>query len=156
MSSVARILFLLVGALWLVIGVLTPLLVGKVGPPILFVSTRTDTVVFGAPPDDVLAASPQLATLRLMLLRTIGGLLAAAGLLVLAVAWFGLESSGRWALVTLTVVGLAVVPFWWVALTPYRAAGVNLGLGDIPPFMWVPAILMPVASVLGWIGAASP
>ncbi|MDX1449828.1 MAG: hypothetical protein R3246_12285, partial [Acidimicrobiia bacterium] len=38
-----------------------------------------------------------------------------------------------------------------VALAPYRSAGVRLTLGDIPPFMWVPAIAMPAASVLGWV-----
>jgi hypothetical protein len=44
-----------------------------------------------------------------------------------------------------------VLPFWWVSLAPYRDANVPLRVGDIPPFMWVPAIMMPVASLLAWI-----
>jgi hypothetical protein len=155
MIFTARALFLVVGALWLVIGVLTPLLLGRIGPELVFVSTRADTEFFGAHPRQVLDGNPQMAVLRVVVLRTLAGMLVASGVLVLALAWFGLAGSDRWALGALTVVGLAVLPFWWVALAPYRAAGVRLGLGDIPPLMWVPAILMPVASALGWLGVVS-
>jgi hypothetical protein len=51
----------------------------------------------------------------------------------------------------LTVVGFAVLPYWWIVFRPYRDAGIKLGLLDLPPFMWVPGVLMPVASILGWI-----
>ncbi len=149
-ASVA--LFLVQGVLWLLIGVATPFLLdaGAGGPAILIVSERTDTAVFGSPPRDLLANDRRIATLRGILLRIVGGLLFAASALVIAVAWFGLRGGQSWALITLVLVGAAVLPFWWVALRPY--AGVPITLADLPPFMWVPAALLVPASVLGWLG----
>ncbi len=156
MTAVARILFLIAGGLWLAIGVAAPLLLGKgVGPPMVYISTRTDTALFGAPPDQVLAGNPQLVMLRMMLIRSLSGLMVAAGLAVLGLAWFGMRTPDRWVLGLLAVIGAAVLPFWWSVFAPYRAAGIRLAIGDLPPFMWVPAILMPVASVFGWLGTSA-
>ena len=106
--------------------------------------------MFGSPPRDLLANDRRIAALRGILLRIVGGLLFAAGALVIAVAWFGLRGGQSWALITLVLVSAAVLPFWWVALRPY--AGVPITLADLPPFMWVPAALLVPASVLGWLG----
>jgi hypothetical protein len=154
MSGVSRALFSISGVLWLVIGVLAGVLVDRgVGPPMVFISERTDTALFGGPPEEILDSVPELRTFRLIVVRgALAGFLVASGLLTAAVAWFGLREGQTWALGLLTVVGVAVLPYWWMALVPYREAGISLTLGDIPPFMWVPAILMPVAGALGWIG----
>jgi len=152
LTDAARILFLIGGGMWLLIGLLTPPLLDRnVGPPILFVSERTDTALFGADPREIRAVNPDLTTLRGIILRALAGLLVASGTLTLGVAWFGMREPETWALTLLTIVGLVVLPYWWVALEPYRAAGVGLRLSDIPPFMWVPAIVMPVAAALGWV-----
>lgn len=152
MESASRILFLLSGGLWLVIGLLTPLLSDTaVGSRTVFGSPSTDTALYGSPPEELLVSNPHLATLRHMTLRAIAGLLVAAGLMTAAVAWFGLMEFEAWPLALLTVVGLAVLPYWWIAFSPYRKAGIRLGLLDLPPFMWVPGVLMPVASVIGWV-----
>jgi hypothetical protein len=63
-----------------------------------------------------------------------------------------LRAGERWALVALTLAGVAVLPFWMLIFRPYVAAGAPLALGDVPPFMWVPAALLIPAAVLGWIG----
>lgn len=153
MMTAARILFLVAGGLWTLVGMLTPPLMDRgVGQPMLFVSERADTQLFSASPDEILDTNPDLVTLRGVLIRTLAGLLVAAGLLTVGVAWFGLSEPRTWALSLLTVVGLVVIPYWWVALTPYREAGIRLTLGDVPPLMWVPAVAMPIASVLGWVG----
>lgn len=155
MTTIARTLFLIVGGLWLSIGVATPLLLGKrIGPPMVYISTRTDMALFGEPPDRVLAGNPQLAVLRQMLIRSLAGLLVAAGVAVIGLAWFGMRTPDRWVVAVLALVGIAVLPFWWSVFAPYRAAGIRLTIGDLPPFMWVPAILMPVASILGWLGSS--
>jgi hypothetical protein len=119
----------------------------------VFVSERADTSLYGGPPNQVLEDIPELRILRHTTVKgTLSGFLVASGLLTTAVAWFALGSSQIWALVTLTIVGVAVVPYWWIALAPYRDAGIGLTLADIPPFMWLPAIVMPIASLLGWLG----
>jgi hypothetical protein len=76
----------------------------------------------------------------------------AAGILVVAMAVFALRDGERWALVSLALAGVAVLPFWVLVFRPYVAAGAALSLADLPPFMWVPAALLVPASLLGWIG----
>ena len=151
MESVSRILFLISAGVWLVIGLLTPVMSDSaIGKRTLFGSPSTDTALYGSPPEELLASNPQLATLRHVTLRAVAGLLVAAGLLTAGIAWFGLRGGDTWALGLLTVAGLAVIPYWWIVFGPYRQAGIKLGLLDLPPFMWVPGVLMPVASILGW------
>lgn len=157
MWATARLLYGLSGALWLAIGVLTPpLLDRQIGPPIVFVSTRTDTALFGTDPRALMATNTDLVTLRGIVVRALSALLVGAGVLVVGMAWFALADRTVWAVALLTIVGLGVIPYWWIALAPYRAAGISLQLSDIPPFMWVPAVLMPVASMLAWIHLARP
>ncbi len=154
MITAARILFTGVGIFWFLIGVLAALLTDRgIGPPMIFVSERTDTELYGGPPDQILDSIPELRVLRHTTVKgVLAGFLVAAGLLTAGVAWFGLRQPQAWVLGLLTVVGVAVLPYWWIAFTPYRQAGIGLTLGDIPPFMWVPAIIMPMASLLGWVG----
>lgn len=151
--TLARYLFAAVGGFWLLIGVLTAILTDRnIGPPMIFVSQRTDTALYGGPPQQILDEMPELRILRHTTVKgALAGFLVASGLLTVAVAWFGLREPEVWALTTLTIVGFAVLPYWWIALGPYRNSGINLALGDIPPFMWVPAIIMPAASILGWL-----
>lgn len=157
MATASRYLFLASGAFWLLIGILTPLVldreIDKRGG--LFVSSTADAALFGDTPEAIRESNPALTTLRGMLLRTIAGLLVAAGSMVIAVSWFGLKPATSWALGALTFVGIVVIPYWWITFRPYRAAGVAMSLLDIPPFMWAPAFLMPLAAALGWIAYSS-
>lgn len=157
MIEASRIVFLLVGALWVLIGVLTPPLSDRrIGPPMIFVSERADTALYGVRPSEVLESNGDLVLLRTTLFRVIAGFLVVGGLLIAALAWYGLQKPQTWALAVLTVVGLVAAPYWWISLAPYREAEITLSLGDIPPFMWVPSILMPIASALGWIHFLQP
>jgi len=153
MTPTSRILFVIAGGLWLVIGLLAPFIMDTAaGKRTLFGSPTTDKALYGAPPEELLVSNLQLATFRQVILLAIAGLLVSTGLLTGAVAWFGLREPEAWALGLLTVVGLVVLPYWWIAFAPYREAGIRLRVLDLPPFMWIPAILMPLASVLGWVG----
>ena len=146
-------LFLAYGAVYVLIGTLTPLLHNRgLRPQILIITARADTELFGTPPADLLRDDPVLARLRSILLNMVGGLLTGAGCMVLALAWFGLRSGQAWALGALGLAGAVVLPFWRLALWPYVRAGVRLQLFDLPPFMWIPAALLGPALVLGWIG----
>jgi len=68
-------------------------------------------------------------------------MLAAAGILVSAIALFALRTGHRWALATVALAGLVVLPFWLLVFRPYAAAGIEVGLSDVSPFMWVPTAL---------------
>jgi hypothetical protein len=148
----STILFVLYGLVYLLIGGLTPLLHDRgIGPTMLFISPRADAVLFGAAPAELIN-DPALSRLRSLLLIALGGILVAAGILVIATAVFALRDGERWALFALALAGVAVLPFWVLVFRPYVAAGAPLSLGDFPPFMWVPAALLIPASVLGWMG----
>jgi len=145
-------LFVLYGAVWLLIGVLTPFLHDSAtGRTMLFLSPPTDAALFGADPTSLLA-DPALSRLRSLLMIALGSMLAAAGILVIAIALFALRAGQGWSLAALTLAGLAVLPFWLLVFRPYAAAGIAVGVGDVPPFMWVPTTLLVPAAVLGWIG----
>jgi len=155
MQAAARVLFVIVGVVWVVIGALTPTMSeSSLGKRTLFVTADTDTALFGAAPQDLLASRTDLHTLRQVLLRVIGGLLVGAGLLIAGLAWFGLRTPSTWVLGLLTGAGLVVIPFWWMAFAPYRSAGVSLPLAGLPPFIWIETLLMPVAAILGWVARA--
>ena len=145
-------LFVLYGAVWLLIGVLAPFLHDSAaGRTMLFLSPRTDTALFGGDPASLLA-DPALARLRSLLMIALGGMLTVSGILVIAVALFALRAGHGWALATLALVGVVVLPYWLLVFRPYASAGIALSLGDIPPFMWVPTALLLPAVILGWIG----
>jgi hypothetical protein len=154
--TISRIVFVIVGVLWLLIGLATPWAsersAGRFG---MFMTHDTDLALYGGEPASLLATRPDLLTLRRTVFRVMAGLLVATGILVVGVAWFGLKERSVWALGLLTVIGLAVLPYWWIALAPYRAAGISLPLSVLPPFMWLPGLLMPLASLLGWIDLLS-
>ena len=150
--GVSVLLFMAIGALWIVIGLLAVPLHKRANPDYLFVSTPTDTAYFGGIPSELAPPGSSLAKLRTLLLTVISGLLVMAGVLVVSVAWFALREGHPWALATLAIGIALAVGFWALALLPYFQAQIPVTLGDLPPFMWVPAALLIPATVLGWIG----
>jgi hypothetical protein len=150
--GIGAALFLVYGAFYIFIGALTPFVSDtNTGRQVTVSSVERDNALLGGRTPDLLQASPALAKMRFMLLNMIGGLLVAAGLLILAVTWFGLRQGQIWALVTLALAGSVVLPFWWLVFRPFREAGINVGL-DLPPFILIPGLLLVPASLLGIIG----
>ncbi len=146
------VLFILYGVVYVLIGALTPIVQNTdAGRAVTISSEEKDGALFGGPLPDLLKASPGLAKMRSMLLNIIGGLLVAAGLMVLALAWFGLRQGQTWALATLSLAGIVVLPFWVLVFRPFAEAGISISL-NFPPFMLVPALLVGPAIILGWLG----
>lgn len=147
-------LFLGWGALNLVIGVIAPIVVGASTLPanILVLSPRTDAAFFGGDPGALVRDSPPLQELRRVLLYWLGATLAAFGLLVIAVTWFGLRRGEPWALPVLTACWLVVLAGFALLFKRYAGAGVSLSLADLPPLFHYPAFLVTPAIVLSWIG----
>jgi len=151
--GVSVAIFLAISALWIMIGVLSMVLVSRwSGVRYLFVSNSADTAYFGEAPERLLEEDPALSKLRKLLLEVMAGFLVMAGVLFGAIAWFALRQAQPWALYALGTGGAAAIAFWAIALSPYVRQGVRLTLGDVPPFMWVPALLLVPALILGWIG----
>jgi hypothetical protein len=80
-----------------------------------------------------------------------GSMLAAAGILVIAIALFALRAGQGWALAALTLAGLVVLPFWLLVFRPYAAAGIAVGLGDCRRSCGCDDATR-ASVVLGWVG----
>ncbi len=151
--GISVVLFLVIAALWIAIGVLSMVLINRwSGVRYLFVSYSADLAYFGQAPEQLLNEDPALSKLRTMLLRVMAGFLVMTGILFGAVAWFALRQAQLWALYVLGISVIPAISFWALALAPYVREGVRLTLGDIPPFMWVPALLLVPALIFGAIG----
>ena len=157
--GISVLLFLVYGAIYLLAGVVAGVVIsGALGPDVgnraLFNTPAYDKAAFGLErePAEILSGDRVLAGLRRLLLLVVLGLLTAAGTLVIAVAWFGLRERQTWALIALTVAGLAVIPFWWLALLPYVRAGIPLTPLSVPPFIGFTSALLVPAAILGWLG----
>lgn len=146
-------MFLLSGALYALIGVLTPVMMDTdLGRQLLMMSPRTDALLFGAEPSAILDSNPEMVQLREVMAGFVGGILVAIGVLIATVAWFGLRARQPWALIALSATGLLVLPFWYLSFRPYLAAGIAFGLSDLPPIFWIPAGLLLPAAILGAVG----
>ncbi|HXF35656.1 MAG TPA: hypothetical protein VNO17_00565 [Actinomycetota bacterium] len=150
--GVAVALFLAWGVLWVLIGVAIPIGVRAGWGSPMVVSSRSDAALLGAELEEIERREPALRTVRHVMADWLAGLLVAGGAFVIAVAWFGLRAGAWWAWWALTLVGLLVLPFWTLSLAPYVRAGAPLALGDLPPFVWVPAALLVPAAVAGFLG----
>ena len=144
--------FLAIGFIWILVGALIVPFHKRAGADIIFVSHRTDTAYFDAPSSQLVSPGSPLSKLRTLLFTVMSGLLLLAGCLFVFVAWFGLRRGQAWALVSLGLAGLPAIAYWAVALLPYFRSGIRVTLGDLPPFMWIPAMLILPATILGWIG----
>lgn len=151
--GVSRLLFLVIGALYLLIGVLAPFMIdAQPGRQVLFASHRTDAAIFGEAPIDILNRDATLARLRTMLYFVIAAMLVMSGALIIALAWFGLRDRQAWALAALAVSESALLPYWFLILRPYFQPTVAATLSDLPPFIWIPALLFIPATILGLLG----
>jgi hypothetical protein len=107
---------------------------------------------YGSSPADIMAREPAVRGYRDSMWFIVAGLLVAVGILQGTVTWFGLRNGAPWALPVLVLVGVALVAYWVLALWPYVRANAPLTLGDLPPFIWVPALLLVPATVCSWLG----
>jgi hypothetical protein len=146
-------LFVAAGAFQLLIAILTAgfLVSGGGGNALLF-TARSDEGAFGKPPRELVQAEPGVDTYRHLVWTLLAGFLAAVGLLEMAVAWFALRSGSAWAAATLSAVAVVLALAWVAILAVYVAKGARVTLGDVPPFMWVPAFLHVPAVALAWWG----
>jgi len=151
--GICAALLIVQGALYLLIGVAGPIAMdAPVGSKLLIMSNRTDTVVFGDTPENLRQSNPQLIKFRSITYTMFSGMLTAAGILIISLVWFGLRRGSKWALGALALASAALLPYWWLILRFYWQAGASPTLGDLPPFMWIPAVLLLPVVILGWIG----
>ena len=146
-------LFLGWGLINLVIGFLAPILGrGPLVADFLVLSPRTDAAMFGGDPNALVRDFPPLLALQRVLLIWLGATLAAMGLLIIAVTWFGLRRGEPWALPVLAACWVVVLAGFGLLFKRYLDSGVSLSLADLPPLFHYPAFLVTPAIILSWVG----
>jgi|ERR1041385_2618135 hypothetical protein len=152
-TRLAAWLFLAQGAIYLLIGALTPIMMNRFGGDrILFFSARSDAAYFGGDTTDLQQRDPPLAKLRDLLFLGLAGLLVALGAAVMAIAYFAVRQGQTWGYWSLCACGAMALAFWVMIVGKYVAAGAPVGLGDVPPFMWVTTLLWATGVVAGAVG----
>lgn len=145
--------FLLSGLLYVLIGVLTPIVhKALAGKSYIIMSPRTDSQFFGESTQTLLSRDKNLDDFRGVMYMLLAGLLVFAGLMESGVAWFALRHGEKWAIIALTVAGLAQIPLWLLSYNYYWQRGIHLGLGDMQPFVWIPTLLLIPGVIAGWVG----
>ena len=152
--QIGSILFVIGGLFDALIGAATPIVTRAARPNIFMLSARSDLALFGGNAGDLLHESTTLALLYRLTFDLIGTLLLVFGLLVAALAWFGLRHGEWWALWTLVGVEVIFIAGWIVVLSPYFQRGIPIHLAALPPNLLVPAILLIPAGLLSAIGLA--
>jgi hypothetical protein len=152
--QIGSILFVIGGLFDALIGAATPIVTRATRPNIFMLSAQSDLLLFGRNPADLVHDSTSLALLYRLTFDLIGTLLLVFGLLVTALAWFGLRHGEWWALWTLVGVEVIFVAGWMVVLSPYVQRGIPIQWAALPPNLLVPAILLIPAGVLSAIGLA--
>jgi hypothetical protein len=146
-------LFLLYGAaLTLALGIQWTIIMHAGFPKALLTSERTDTLVFSQPPAVLYKDDAVLFTVERAEVDWRDGMAFCLGIAVIALAWFGLRRGQRWAMWTLTLAGLGMIPYAGLYMEPVLRAGAPWGLLDPPPIMTFQVLVVPVAVLLGWIG----
>lgn len=149
-ATAASWFFLAQGAVYFLIGALTPIFIGQ-GSSALFFTRSSDSGFVGGDTGELLQREPGVGKIRDLLLLALAGLLAALGLAVMALAWFGVRAGQPWAFWSLVAVGGVAVPYWVFIVSRYVVSGSAITLADVPPFMWVTTALWLPGTLLGWL-----
>lgn len=127
--------------------------VGRVpGSPSIFLSADVEAPMLGRPAADLLADSPGLARVLGLVMDAFLGMMLGFGVLLAALAWFGIGGGQAWALWAAALANTAMLGIYWgVAILPFmREAGVGY-FRIWHPYALVPTVLVPVGTVLGGI-----
>lgn len=149
--GISVVLFLLFGVMNVFVGGMIPFLTRADQATYLLMSERTDSVLFGDTPAGLGKINETLGLFRYLLLLWLAGLFLGFGLFQLAVTWFALRQGQAWALWTLTVSDLVMLPYWFLILSTYIRGGVTPAIGDLPPLISY-LVVIPIAALLGWLG----
>ncbi len=118
----------------------------------ILLSGRMDSLFFGRDLRELIRSDPLLVQVDMYTMYVRAGLWLAFGIFQMALIWFGMRNGEEWAFWTVVLANVAALIGWLLVVIPFVQKGVLLGL-DMPPIVFLlPIVVVPVASVLGWIG----
>ena len=139
---------------FVVSSILTPFLARRMQRRILLIGPKSDTILFGRTPAELLNACPEVGLVQHTLVMLAAGGLMSFAILQLALTWYSLRNGEPWAFWTLVIGDLSSLPFLAFYLRPFIQRGAPVfprGLAA-PPIFYFPFVIIPLAAVLGWLG----
>jgi hypothetical protein len=153
--GLAVALFLVYGALNLLIAIATPLTLqfggaGAFGVVSPVMSMDGDEALLGRPLAGLRQSDPKLDALLVSGMQSMCAVHLSMATLVLGATWFGLRRGERWALGALTLSAVVTVPYYLLISANYAAQGAPWlsGLASIIG-LWVVALVAFVAGLAG-------
>ena len=118
----------------------------------ILLSGRMDSLLFGRDLGEILRSDPILVQVDGYLMSVRVGLWLAFGIFQVSLVWFGMRSGEAWAFWTVVLANVAALAGWLFLSVPFLQKGIPFGL-DLPPVVFLlPLILLPLATILGWVG----
>ena len=151
------ILFLLINLCYIVMGLLAPVAFRIYGTQLtekfgLIYSPRTDAIAFGESEVGRIKSLPVVKVTKVSVYDVISGLYLAVAVLHLCIVWYGLRMGLSWSLWALTFADLAIFGYQLMAARNFSFNITPLNLSDMFPYVLIPGLILPVATILGWIG----
>lgn len=146
---VGGVLFAVAGGFQFAIGLLAAFF--GFPPAIVGLSARSDHAMWGRSSAELLK-DPVVRDLRTHHTIVIGGLLVGLGIVQVALGGYAASQGMTWALVTLTAMGVAMLPYWVAMVLQFTRAKVRVGFGDVQPFVWVHMVLWLAGAGFAWAG----
>ncbi len=118
----------------------------------IVLSDRMDSLFFGRNTRDIIVSNPVMVQVDGYAMYVRVGLWLAFGIFQVALVWFGMRNGEAWAFWTVVLANVAALAGWVLVAIPFVQKGVPLGF-DLPPVVFLlPMFVVPVATILGWIG----
>ena len=116
-------------------------------------SAKAEEAWLGKPPAELVKEMPSLRQLYLVLIDFTEAFMLGFGVLLVGLTWFGLRTGQEWALWTILAGHVAMLAIYWgLALIPFmRQYGFSY-MEILHPFAAIPTVLVPIATVLAWVG----
>ena len=156
--GLAVVLFLVYGALNLIIAIATPLTLqvggaGAFGVVSPVMSMDGDAALLGRPLEGLRQSDPKLDALLVSSMQSMCAVHISMATLVLTATWFGLRRGERWALWALALSALVTVPSYLLISANYAAQGAPVMSGLTSNIgLWALALVAFVAGLAGLSG----
>jgi len=116
-------------------------------------SAKAEEAWLGKSPAELVQDFPALRRLYLVLVDLTEAFTLGFGILTVGLVWFGLRTGQGWALWTIFAGNVAMLAVYWaVALIPFMRQYSFPYMEIFHPFAAIPTVLVPIATVLAWIG----
>ncbi|MBS3913393.1 MAG: hypothetical protein KG003_02750 [Bacteroidetes bacterium] len=155
--GISAALFITIAVIYMLIGTLGLIIIktnatGRTGKQ-FYLSKEVDTKVFGKTRSELIQQSPEFAKYITMLMYVFCSFMVGMGILQYGVARFALTEGQNWAYWVSVLSNVFMLLIYWLMVILPVLQEYKVGYFALwHPYALIPSILLPIATILGWIG----